>query len=583
MAADTPVTTAWSRVACWAWVGVLTFAISGPVLLHRGFVLIGDMVFVPQQPWKAAWYGGDGGIPRAVPSDAVVSLLTQVIPGDLLQAAVLVSIPLIAGGGIVALTREWPAIATMSATTLYVWNPYVDERFGIGHWALLCGYAALPWVLLAARSAALGEGVGRRMGWWGLVPALALAAGSSPSGGLMALALATITIGWLGGWWRGLLALGLGVMVNLPWLVPALIAVPGSPTDPFGVAAFAARPDTPWGLFGSLVSMGGIWKTSVVSPVRGDPVLSLLAVLLSAAGLLGAMVASRSRPRGVLAPLGALALAALGGTWLLSVPMGSGIADWIVTQLPGGGVIRDTQKWLAPWCLLVALGVGEGVRRALPTLRRRRLVWTTVAGVVLPILLLPTLGWGRAGDWQPTPYPAEWRVVDARLQADGTQGRVVSLPFTVYRRYAWNEQRAVLDPAPRFFAGQVITDDELGVGAGRAVGGESSVAARVRAVRDDPEALAEVLRAEHVRWVLEQKGTPGVGALPADVGRVVHDGVELRLVDLGPSSAAEASAWARPLLILDALLAAVVGGCALGVVGWSLRRRSPALRRGPDH
>ena len=53
----------------------------GPLLLHRGFALRGDMVFVPRQPWKDAWLGLDGSVARFVPGDAFVSLATQVAAG----------------------------------------------------------------------------------------------------------------------------------------------------------------------------------------------------------------------------------------------------------------------------------------------------------------------------------------------------------------------------------------------------------------------------------------------------------------------------------------------------------------------
>ncbi|MCV7066382.1 hypothetical protein H7H51_12770, partial [Mycolicibacterium farcinogenes] len=32
------------------------------------------------------------------------------------------------------------------AATLAIWNPYVAERLLQGHWSLLIGYGALPWV-----------------------------------------------------------------------------------------------------------------------------------------------------------------------------------------------------------------------------------------------------------------------------------------------------------------------------------------------------------------------------------------------------------------------------------------------------
>lgn len=71
---------------------LLVLVVLGPLLFAEGFVLVGDMVFVPDQPWKDAWTGGDGGVPRAVPSDAWVALLDSVIPGALLQRLVLVGI-----------------------------------------------------------------------------------------------------------------------------------------------------------------------------------------------------------------------------------------------------------------------------------------------------------------------------------------------------------------------------------------------------------------------------------------------------------------------------------------------------------
>ena len=563
----------WGRHWLWGWLGVLVVLLSGPVLTRRGFVLRGDMVFVPRQPWKPGWYGGDGGIPRAVPSDALVSLATRVLPGDLLQAVILLAIPLVAGSGVLLMTRTWHPAAALAATTIYVWNPYVDERWGIGHWALLCGYAALPWVLLTATKAARRES----LGWWAFIPALALAAGTSPTGGLMAGILAVSALAVGGGWRLGLVGVGVSLLANLPWLAPSVLAVPGTPADPFGVEAFAARADTPWGLLASLATFGGIWKESVVSPVRDDAVLSLAALALTAIGLIGAGWAVRARrPESpLLVPAAIAGLPLLLGAWVLSTSWGAAPARWLVVTIPGGGVLRDTQKWVAPFCLLVALGLGAAVEWLVPRLQPRKLVWSAYAVAVLPMLLLPTLAWGRLGEWRPTPFPAEWGRVAGQLDRVGNpDDRLVVLPFTVYRRYSWNGEVAMLDPAPRFFPGQVITDDELGISQVRSVAGESPLAARIREVRADPEALASVLQEQRVRWVLEQKGTPGEGHLPDGVGIVVHEGPELRLIELpmaapgpGPRS------WARGLLAIDAVILAGVAVAGAGCLARLFRRR----------
>ena len=38
-------------------------------------------------------------------------------------------------------------LARLAAGVCYAWNPFVAERLLIGQWALLLGYAGLPWVI----------------------------------------------------------------------------------------------------------------------------------------------------------------------------------------------------------------------------------------------------------------------------------------------------------------------------------------------------------------------------------------------------------------------------------------------------
>jgi hypothetical protein len=120
--------------------GVVTL---GPLLVRRGFALRGDMVFVPHQPWKDAWLGWDGSTSRFVPGDAVLSVLTLVVPGDLLQKALLLAIFVLAGTGAGLLVRHHGFVARAAAIVLICWNPWVAERLLIGQWGVVVGYAAL--------------------------------------------------------------------------------------------------------------------------------------------------------------------------------------------------------------------------------------------------------------------------------------------------------------------------------------------------------------------------------------------------------------------------------------------------------
>lgn len=555
----------------WAWPTLLGLLVLAPLLVDRGYALIGDMVFVPDQPWKGAWLGLDGSVPRAVPGDALISLATQVVPGDLLQKAVLLGLFVAAGVGMQRLTVGLRTGARLAACTLYVWNPFVYERLAIGHWALLCGYAALPWVVLGARRLRDGEP--------GALPAVvlpvAVAAWTSPTGGVLAASAALAVL--LGRPRRRPLATGLVacVALNLPWVVPgALSTAEQLAPDPFGVTAFAARADTPWGVLGSLLSFGGMWKASVDPPGRDSWLLSTTGLLLTVVALAGLWLALRRRKR-LAASLTGLGLVGILLSWLPATGPGAEVVEWLVANAPGAGLLRDSQKWVALFVLAACWGLAHLVDRVIDRLRVATAA-VTAAAVLLPVAALPALAWGLLGTLQPVAYPEEWDVVRGVLD-ERADARTVVLPFGIYRRFGWNDDRALLDPAPRYFRGQVITDDALDVEGGT-VAGESRTARRITAAADDPEALTRVLGEEDVRFVVVEKGTPGRD-VPELGGQVLHDGPELRLVDLGHEGRVREQGFAPVILVADLVVA--LG--ALVTCGWPVWRRLGRYTAGRLH
>ena len=78
------------------WALALALLVLGPAL-GPGFLLVRDMVWVPDLALRADALGLGSGLPRAVPSDAVVAVLDEIVPGMLLQKLVLV-LALAAGG-----------------------------------------------------------------------------------------------------------------------------------------------------------------------------------------------------------------------------------------------------------------------------------------------------------------------------------------------------------------------------------------------------------------------------------------------------------------------------------------------------
>lgn len=552
MAGDAVSGPRWLPALPWAWSALLAVVVLGPALFAPGYVLRGDMVFVPDQPWKDAWLALDGSVPRAVPMDALVSALSLLLPGWLIQKAFLLGSLLLGGVGAAQLVGQRPWFAQIGVITLFLWNPWVAERLLIGQWAFVAGYAALPWVAIAGRR--LQDSLAS---WPMLVAGMGLAALCSPSTGLMA---ALVAVGMVIVRPR-LAAIALvaatAVIVNLPWLLPAVTVAAPVTDGTEGFSGFEARGESSLGLMPSLLSLGGIWKTSVVPDVRTSAVVVGLSCVLTIVALAGLRQELREGDR----PL-VLGLAGVGGAALLmaalpSLPGVATLLDRMAGDVPGLALLRDSHRYLAPFVLVLLPGLAGLLERmaALAAQPRRQLVGAVVGVVaVAPAVLLPTMAWGISGALQPVSYPAEWHDVRRQLEV-GERGATVVLPWMgSYRGYQWNGHRAMLDPAPRFFPGEVLIDDRVLLG-DRMLPTEDPRLADISEALADPDSAGR-LRGLGVRYVLVEKGMRS-GEIPE--GRVVHDGRELRLIDLGePGRIASHSALAPVLLAADTLALSVL-------------------------
>ena len=495
-------------------------------VLGRGYVLSYDMVFVPDPPITPAVLGTDGSVPRAVPTELLADLLAVVLPADLVQQAVLLAVFVLAGAGA---ARLLPATAgAVAAAVAYVWNPYVAERLVLGHWTFLLGYALLPWVVAAARRDRL--------------PVLLLWLGAAALAGSTSALVATGTAALLVRGRRLLTVLGFAVAANASWLVPALTRPGGVPADPAGVDAFAARADTPLGLAGSLVTLGGIWNPAAV-PAGRDSVLAVVALAAVAAAL---ALGLRDADRGlVVAGAAGLVLAAAG-----AVPGLDAVLRAVVVHVPGGGLLRDGQKLLVPFALLVAVCAGHAVAR----LAGSRAPYAVLVAV-LPLLALPGLAWGVGGRLAGSDYPPSWTA----LRDAAGPGEVASLPWTLYRRFDWTGDRVVLDPLPRALDRPVLVNDDLPL-SGRTVRGEDARAAAVTAGLAAGRPLAELLREAGVAQAVVHRTQPGAAESErALAGLPVRlDTPDLLLVEIpgatgGTRPTRPAVAWAGLGITLRAL------------------------------
>jgi len=491
------------------------------------------MLFVPREPFAAALPGL--APPRAVPSDLVAAVASRVLPADVVQKLVLLAIFALACSGAAALLDREPLPARLAAGVFYAWNPYVAERLIIGQWALLLGYAGLPWVLRAV----LAPGLASRRG----AGRLALALLPAVIGGYAAMAITALVavpaVLLAGRARRAAVVLAALAAGSLPWLIPSLLHPVYA--DPASVAAFAARADTPFGSIGSLLMLGGAWNAQTVPKAYGGlwSALWLAVVIVALAAYLLLARPQRRWPGLGVAAVAGLAIAALGVTAPGRDLLRSLIAAW-----PGLAILRDAQQFVAPLALAEATGFGLAVAAALnpgplaqagtehpgpfghSALKPKRRVRPDAAGTVLaavallaPVLLLPGLAWGAAGRLRPAAYPAAWLAAARSLDASPARGSVLLLPWATYRSPSWNHGEVVLDPWTRLLSRPLIWNDGTRVG-------------DVELAPDDPRAraldgviggrgpLTAALRAAGVRFVLDDPDgpDPGIGArLPGSV------------------------------------------------------------------
>jgi hypothetical protein len=271
----------------------------------------------------------------------------------------------------------------------------------MGHWSLLWAMGLLPWVVLAARRTRTD---GR---WLGLVLLCGLSA-LVPTGGLLAAVTAlplALGFGSVLSWPRRLLVSGLIVMVNAPWWLAAARNTAAAVSDPLGLVVFGARGDGVGGVLLSVLGGGGVWNSQATLGSRTTffAAFGVLALVgLAAYGW--RPLAGVARPEALV--LGVLGVAGLVWAWLSAVAADQGWAQQIVAAVPGGGLLRDAQKWTLWWVLLVAICASWGLRRLTARAEDSLRLFLAAALAVLPLAMTPDLaagGFGRltpVGDWQ---------------------------------------------------------------------------------------------------------------------------------------------------------------------------------------
>ncbi|WP_324195348.1 hypothetical protein [Nocardia abscessus] len=425
--------------------------------------------------------------------------------------------------------------------------------------------------------------------WAALAGSLA-AAGLTPTGALLAGATAFALVHR-----RQLLpALVLWVAASAPWLAATALSGAGAePSDPAGIAAFAARAEPGLGTLGSVAGLGGIWNAEAVPDSRTTPLAAIatLALLVIVALGVRAVATGGADPdnRHVRRALLLLAVIAVLFPALGATVWGMHALEWLVAHVPGAGLLRDTQKYVAlalpAYALCAAAGCTVTARRlsSAPTDRpttAHPAVMFTIAAVFVALLVLPLydLAWGAGGAVRAVHYPAGWERVAARIDGPGD---VAVLPGGMFRKFRYSGPAPVLDPAPRMLPNDVLQTGELPV-RGRTVSGEGARAVEVEALLLQGGSAPDLARLG-VGWVLVERTTPGpLGASATTLAQLERSYADADLalyrvpgvIEPRGSTTAQRSVIATAHLLWGALLVA----SPLAVVGIRARSRTRTRR-----
>ena len=208
------------------------------------------------------------------------------------------------------------------------------------------------------------------------------------------------------------MALGAALVTALPWLTASAVGATLTARESatvLGVSAFAPRAEPGLGTLGSLASLGGIWNGEAVPYSRTTLFAVSSALVLLAVVVAGLPTAGR-RPSAI--PLLVLAAVSVVVPAALATGPGIHLLNAVIDAVPGLGVLRDGQKWVA----LAVPGYTLAGAGAVLTLRQwlRPAVTALVCCLAL-LLALPDLAWGAYGKVVGVRYPPGWAAVAAAI------------------------------------------------------------------------------------------------------------------------------------------------------------------------
>lgn len=454
---------------------LITFLILGP-LLARGYVFFLDFVFPPIYPINLESLKESRSLLSSLPYHVVVSFLATFFPTDIVQKFILVII-FVAGwlGAWVSLPASLHRGVRLIASTFYIINPFVYERFMAGHVLILLGYAAFPLMIRAWQRAFIlpaGRHITVAVLLWTLQ--IIFSTHYVIIGGM------TIGILWIAAtvqfWqaksgilpllrWREWILRGPGrtvviagvlfIVCNSFWLVPALVGWNRPFLDqisPQHSVSYRTSADPEYGLLMNLFGLYGFWRERTA----GDEIILAkdhlpawpLFLFVLIIPMMNGLAHLWRRERGLAVTMVLLGLTSV---WFSVGPQlfVIGVVNrWMFDHIPGFFGLRESQKFLAmlPWVYTVFLAYGLNAWFFRYSRQWQR--WVVGLGMVMVIALYTfPIFWGAWGKIQTHQYPASFAYTKKHLALRDDEGRLLALPWHQYLiGHPLGDGRTIADP-----------------------------------------------------------------------------------------------------------------------------------------
>lgn len=435
--------------------------------------MVRDMMIPARMPLNDLNEGLSSSAPRAIPQDTLLSVFLPPLSTVWIVAAMVL---FCAMAGMVY-TAWWVRRTVgaslpvqMVASLLLVWNPFTIERMLQGQWSIVVAM----WLLPAIAYTSTFKQRGPMLFFLGI-------AAFTPTGwmlgGVIALACA-----------RSWLVAGAQLFLAAPWLLVTVFNGSDVSADSSSAAAFAARAESGVGTLGALMGLGGIWNSEAVPDSRTGW-SAAIGVLLCALMVMGAWGAREiiRRHSGVLVAA-ALAIVV---PFLLSTSAGVSVMGLLMDSVPGAGLLRDSQKFVALAVPGMTLLLARAVQVIAGWLNSGRWLVSSATGILI-VLTVPALP-AEMSPLKAQRLAPEWtQIVNAVSQP--THSSTLLLPPGNYRV---QDGRPVVDPALKLLPGNpidpgfLIVDDKL-------VDGDPTAIALLQDTMNGEDHLAE----NSVGWVL---------------------------------------------------------------------------------